>query len=105
MKFINSILTLLIFIFLHTSVCAQVKDIGIPSIKNYKRSDYRGGTQNWSIDQDKNGNMYFANNNGLIQFDGSSWHKYSLPTQNEIRSLKIDSSGKIFEWAMNICAS
>lgn len=96
MKFINPILKSLIFIFLHTAVYAQVKDIGIPSIKNYKRSDYRGGTQNWCIDQDKNGNMYFANNNGLIQFDGSSWHKYSLPTQNEIRSLKIDSSGKIF---------
>ncbi|MDA6071234.1 LuxR C-terminal-related transcriptional regulator [Flavobacterium sp. AC] len=96
MKFINSILIPFIYIFLHTPVCAQVKGIGIPSIKNYKRSDYRGGTQNWSIDQDKNGNMYFANNNGLIQFDGTSWHKYSLPSQNEIRSLKIDSSGKIF---------
>ncbi|MFG4001243.1 triple tyrosine motif-containing protein [Flavobacterium aquidurense] len=96
MKFINSIFTSLIIFFLQTSLYAQVKDIGIPSIKNYKRSDYRGGTQNWSIDQDKNGNMYFANNNGLIQFDGSSWHKYSLPMQNEIRSLKIDPSGKIY---------
>lgn len=96
MKFINSIFTSLILFFLQTSLCAQVKDIGIPSIKNYKRSDYRGGTQNWSIDQDKNANMYFANNNGLIQFDGSSWHKYSLPMQNEIRSLKIDPSGKIY---------
>jgi hypothetical protein len=66
MKFINSIFTSLILFFLQTSLYAQVKDIGIPSIKNYKRSDYRGGTQNWSIDQDKNGNMYFANNNGLI---------------------------------------
>lgn len=96
MKFINSIFTSLIIFFLQASLYAQVKDIGIPSIKNYKRSDYRGGTQNWSIDQDKNGNMYFANNNGLIQFDGSSWHKYSLPMQNEIRSLKIDPSGKIY---------
>lgn len=96
MKFINSFLISAIFIFLQTPVNAQVKDIGLPSIKNYKRSDYKGGTQNWSIDQDKKGNMYFANNNGLIQFDGSNWHKYSLPTQTEIRSLKIDSSGKIF---------
>jgi DNA-binding CsgD family transcriptional regulator/ligand-binding sensor domain-containing protein len=96
MKFINTFFTSFIFIFLQTSVFAQVKDIGLPGIKNYKRADYGGGTQNWSIDQDKKGNMYFANNNGLIQFDGSSWHKYSLPTQTEIRSLKIDSSGKIF---------
>lgn len=96
MKFINSLLTSIIFIFLQSTLYAQVKDIGLPSIKNYKRSDYKGGTQNWSIDQDKNGNMFFANNNGLIQFDGTNWHKYSLPTQTEIRSLKIDSSGKIF---------
>ncbi|MEP6803254.1 MAG: regulator, partial [Flavobacterium sp.] len=96
MKFINTFFLSIIFIFLQNNISSQVKNIGLPGIKNYKRADYRGGTQNWSIDQDKNGNMYFANNNGLIQFDGSSWHKFSLPTQTEIRSLKIDSSGKIF---------
>lgn len=68
----------------------------MPNIKNYKRTEYKGGTQNWSIDQDKNGNIYFANNSGLIQFDGSTWRKYSLPNNTAIRSLKIDNSGKIF---------
>ena len=48
-----------------TSVFSQVKNIGLPEIRNYKRTDYRGGSQNWNIDQDKNGNMYFANNNGF----------------------------------------
>lgn len=96
MKFINTYLTLIIVIFSQTNAVAQVKNIGLPAIKNYKRSEYKGGTQNWSIDQDKKGNMYFANNSGLLQFDGSSWYKYSLPAKTEIRSLKIDSSGKIF---------
>ncbi|SHM81129.1 helix-turn-helix and ligand-binding sensor domain-containing protein [Flavobacterium chilense] len=96
MKFINTYLTLIIVIFSQTNAAAQVKNIGLPAIKNYKRSEYKGGTQNWSIDQDKKGNMYFANNSGLLQFDGSSWYKYSLPAKTEIRSLKIDSSGKIF---------
>lgn len=96
MKFINSFLTAILIIFLQNSTFAQVKDIGLPDIKNYKRAEYKGGTQNWSIDQDKNGNMYFANNSGLLQFDGSSWYKYSLPTKTEIRSLKIDKTGKIF---------
>ncbi|WP_231131645.1 triple tyrosine motif-containing protein [Flavobacterium hydrophilum] len=68
----------------------------MPNIKNYKRTEYKGGTQNWSIEQDKNGNIYFANNSGLIQFDGSTWRKYSLPNNTAIRSLKIDDSGKIF---------
>ncbi|WP_341694896.1 triple tyrosine motif-containing protein [Flavobacterium calami] len=73
-----------------------MKNIGMPNLKNYKRTEYKGGTQNWSIDQDKNGNLYFANNSGLIQFDGSTWKKYALPNNTAIRSLKIDDSGKIF---------
>lgn len=88
-----SILLLLLFT---TSLFSQVKNIGLPEIRNYKRTDYKGGTQNWNIDQDKNGNLYFANNNGLFQFDGSSWRKYTLPNSPDTRCVKIDPSGKIF---------
>lgn len=84
-----------------TLVLGQVKNIGLPEIRNYKRTDYKGGTQNWNIDQDKNGNIYFANNNGLFQFDGSSWSKYNLNNFSAIRSLKIDDSGKIFVGGYN----
>lgn len=83
------------------SLNAQVKNIGLPEIKNYKRTDYKGGTQNWNIDQDKNDNIYFANNNGLFQFDGSSWRKYSLPNYSFIRSIKIDDSGRIYVGGYN----
>lgn len=74
----------------------QVKKIGLPNVRNYKKTDYKGGTQNWSIDQDSNGNMYFANNKGLLQFDGSSWRRYSLPSSSAIRCLKIHPSGNIY---------
>jgi len=80
---------------------SQVKNIGVPEIRNYKKTDYKGGTQNWNIDQDKNGNLYFANNNGLFQFDGSTWHKYSLPNLSVIRDIKVDDSGKIFVGGYN----
>jgi DNA-binding CsgD family transcriptional regulator/ligand-binding sensor domain-containing protein len=96
MKSTVRVFTLILLLFLQFKGFSQVKNIGIPDIKNYKRSEYKGGTQNWSIDQDKNGNIYFANNSGLIQFDGSNWHKYSLPNKSEIRSLKIDALGRIF---------
>ncbi|MEO7975954.1 triple tyrosine motif-containing protein [Flavobacterium sp.] len=75
---------------------SQIKSIGLPNLKNYKRNEYKGGTQNWSIDQDKNGNIYFANNSGLIQFDGSTWRTYSLPNNEPVKSLKLDSFGNIF---------
>jgi ligand-binding sensor domain-containing protein/DNA-binding CsgD family transcriptional regulator len=89
-------LNLVVFLLFITPLLGQIKNIGLPEIKNYKRTDYKGGTQNWNIDQDKNGNLYFANNNGLFQFDGSTWHKYALPNGTSIRCLKIDKYGRIF---------
>ena len=89
-------LNTLLFLLFVTSLLGQVKNIGLPEIRNFKRTDYKGGTQNWNIDQDKNGNLYFANNNGLFQFDGSTWRKFPLPHSPDTRCLKIDPSGKIF---------
>lgn len=81
---------------------AQVKGIGLPDIKNYSKFDYQSGTQNWGIDQDQNGNIYFANNNGLLQFDGTTWHNYRLPNSFNIRSVKVDSiSGRVYVGAYN----
>jgi ligand-binding sensor domain-containing protein/DNA-binding CsgD family transcriptional regulator len=84
------------FLFFSTILLAQVKNIGVPDIRNYKRAEYKGATQNWSIDQDENGNLYFANNSGLIQFDGSSWTKYLLPNSTSVRSVKVDNSHRIY---------
>ncbi|WP_163397960.1 helix-turn-helix and ligand-binding sensor domain-containing protein [Flavobacterium fluviatile] len=94
MKFINYFFCVLLSC-ISNSFC-QVKSIGLPDLKNYKRIEYKGGTQNWNIDQDANGNVYFANNSGLIQFDGSAWRTYTLPNKEAVKSLKIDSSGNIF---------
>lgn len=91
-----------IFFLLPTAVLyCQVNSIGLPEISNYKKSDYKGGTQNWNIDQDKNGNIYIANNNGLLHFDGNTWTNYQIPNSTEIKSVKIDPSGKIFVGSWN----
>lgn len=96
MKLTNTLILIFVVFILNNKTSGQVKNIGLPQIKNYKRTEYKGGTQNWNIDQDKKGNIYFANNSGLIQFDGTTWHKYSLPSGTAIRSLKIDDTGRIF---------
>jgi len=101
MKSLKLNFTIVYFLFLFMVSYSQVKNIGLPDIRNYKKYDYKGETQNWDINQDKNGNIYFANNAGLLQFDGSSWTKYTLPNNSEIRSVKIDSSGKIFVGGYN----
>src|SRR5690606_2700313 len=76
--------------FIGFSLQGQTRAIGLPNIRNYTKTEYHSGTQNWDMDQDANGNMYFANNNGLLQFDGSSWHTYEIPNSKNIRSVKVD---------------
>lgn len=58
------------------------------SIINYERNTYKGGFQNWMVKQSNNDWMYFANTNGLLEFDGVSWNLY--PIKNKIvRSVEI----------------
>lgn len=91
---------LLIFILgiLNTFAFAQ---IGVPQIDNYSNLTYKGGTQNWDIDQDKNGMMYFANNEGLLTYNGKYWHIYPLPNKTVVRSVKIAADGKIYVGAQD----
>lgn len=70
--------------------------IGIPSIVNYSKQTYNAGSQNWGIAQDKKGFLYFANSQGLLSFDGSSWRKYSLPNKTIVRSVAIDGDDRIY---------
>lgn len=92
----------LMILFLYPTIfCGQVKSIGLPEIRNYKKTDYKGGTQNWNIDQDENDNIYFANNDGLMQYDGTVWNQYTLPNKSVVRSLKTAKSGKIYVGGYN----
>lgn len=68
---------------------AQIKDIGTPFINNYPKNTYQASNQNWSIDQNDKGFMYFGNNDGLLEFDGKYWTLYPLPGKTIVRSTLI----------------
>jgi len=70
--------------------------IGLPDIINYTKQTYNAGLQNWDIQQDKNGNIYCANNEGLLTFDGKNWNVYPLPNKTNVRSVAIGSDNKIY---------
>jgi AraC family transcriptional regulator, chitin signaling transcriptional activator len=59
----------------------------LPPVIKYSTGIYEGGNQNWMISQDKNHYLYFANNEGLIEFNGSSWSLYPSPNETIIRSV------------------
>ncbi|MBP1669387.1 MAG: transcriptional regulator [Bacteroidetes bacterium] len=69
---------------------------GQPRVINFPKSTYQADNQNWCIDQDEQGTMYFANNDGLLTFDGISWKTYPLPDKMIMRSLDVQPAGRIF---------
>ncbi len=70
--------------------------IGLPDVINYSKQSYNGGLQNWDIAQDNNGLIYFANNEGLLSFDGKYWNNYALPNKTIVRSIHINKSNRIY---------
>ena len=78
------------------SVAVGQSTIGLPAIRNYKNTDYHAAIEVWNIRQDKKGLLYFANNDGLLTFDGTHWKTYPLPNKAAIKSLAIDDSGRIY---------
>jgi ligand-binding sensor domain-containing protein/DNA-binding CsgD family transcriptional regulator len=70
--------------------------------QSYEILDFISGNipvenQNWDISQDPvSGFIYFANSGGLVEYNGISSRTYQMPFRQSIRSVFINSSGKIF---------
>ncbi len=73
-----------------------------PTVRNFNRKVSRAGTQNWDIVQHKNDWMYFANNKGLLEFDGNRWATYPIKNYTNVRSVYYDeSTDRIYAGAFN----
>lgn len=65
------------------------------SITNYSRYSYKAASQNWRIMQCGNGWMYFANNKGLLEFDGTNWAVYPIHNA-KVRAVKAGKDERIY---------
>ncbi|WP_287828961.1 triple tyrosine motif-containing protein [Bacteroides sp.] len=63
---------------------------------NLPKSIYQAENKNWSIEQDELGFLYFGNDKGLLQFDGSTWTLFQQPSGTLVRSLSVVSNKKIY---------
>ncbi|MGZ2370667.1 triple tyrosine motif-containing protein [Ancylomarina sp. YFZ004] len=68
----------------------------VPFVKNFQKLDYHGANQNWDVTQAKSGIMYFANSDGLVEYDGASWKIFPLPSKQIVRSVAVDSLGRVY---------
>ena len=62
----------------------------LPVVTNYQARDYNGKLQNWDASQLENGLMCFANNSGLLTFDGYTWNLLKIPGEYICRSVMAD---------------
>jgi ligand-binding sensor domain-containing protein/DNA-binding CsgD family transcriptional regulator len=80
---------------------SEIKQIGTPFIRNFIKREYKAGTQNWNITQDKRGFIYTANNEGLLVYDGNQWQLHKMPNSSIVRALYVNKSGEIYVGAYN----
>ena len=63
-----------------------------PLVMSYAPENYGAENQNWDIAQTDNQFIYFANNAGLLEFNGSKWTLYPVPdnhiNNSIVRSVK-----------------
>jgi AraC family chitin signaling transcriptional activator len=60
-----------------------------PPIIKFTNATYNAGNQNWMIAQDAHHFIYFANNEGLLEYNGSTWRLYKSPNESILRSVKV----------------
>ena len=73
-----------------------------PVVRNFSKKESNAGVQNWDIVQCKNDWMYFANNSGLLEFDGFRWSKYPIRNYTNVRSICYDpKTERIYAGAFN----
>ena len=72
-----------------------------PLVRNFTRKEYKSGAQNWAITQDENNIMYFANNNGLLIFDGKNWTTIPINNGTNVRSVSYAGKGRFYASTFN----
>ena len=90
--FIRSIFIYFVFLISDSYVLASTGYF----LKNHTKQEYHAASQNWSVTQDAGGYMYFANNIGLLEFDGITWTLYPAPEGAIIRAVAVDNQNRIF---------
>lgn len=71
---------------------AQINKYGLPFVTNYTQEIIGGGGQTWAGVQDQRGILYFANQSGVLVYDGHYWERISLNNQ-AAKSVAVDQNG------------
>lgn len=84
MKLFSSVLTLLLLAYYANS---NVYSKETPPFKYFGAQDYSAGTQNWSITNSNTGEIFVANNEGVLLYDGVNWRNLGAFNNTIVRSI------------------
>jgi len=86
-------LLLILFVITEYSEC---QNLGLPLIRNYLSSEYKGYSQNWCAEQDSRGVMYFGNGKGILEYDGKNWRRFFTKKSSTVLSMCKNNNGTIY---------
>ncbi|MFR9496793.1 MAG: hypothetical protein SNG81_10570 [Rikenellaceae bacterium] len=69
-------------------------------ITNYPIEKSEAGRQSWKIAEGANGWIYFANNDGLLEFNGAEWRIHKIDNGSIIRAVATTENGEIYVGAL-----
>lgn len=93
---------LIIILFLSVSAAAQnLNPSGIKPVQNFPPYIYRGSVQNWAVTQDSAGIMYFANNSGIMIYDGSEWQIIKMDNDATVRMVNYGNDNRVYVGAVS----
>ena len=74
------------------------QEMGSPFTRNYHATEFKAHMQNWAIVQDHRGILYFANKEGVLEYDGSNWN--IIKVNRDVSSLDVAPNGRIYVGAI-----
>ena len=76
-------LALILFVGVNLPVFGQET----PPFRYYGAQEYQAAAQNWKITNNSDGEVFFANNEGVVHFDGAHWQTLKSVNQSIVRSV------------------
>lgn len=92
---------ILLFLPLNSAFSQSSRFIGLPIIYNYSPTMYGFHSQNWGAVQDSRGLIYFANSDGILEYDGVKWRLIRLPNGVTCRALYLAPDGIVYVAGFN----
>lgn len=70
-------------------------------VTGFEKADFNADPQFWVGCENRDGIMFFGNNDGVIIHDGEHWQRLSLPNNSSVRSLALGPEGTIYAGGYN----